>query len=78
MTYVERRSGYTLKTFRTDKGTKKIACDDFLRRKGDKHQMFARYTPQSNGVAKRKNRAIMDNVRSMLHYKNLPSVFGPK
>lgn len=32
MAYVERRSGYTLKTLRTDRGTKYTVCDYFLRK----------------------------------------------
>lgn len=46
MAYVERQSGYTLKTLRTDRGTKYIVCDDFLRKHGVKYQMTSRYTPQ--------------------------------
>eukprot|EP00253_Pinus_taeda_P016095 PITA_16095 len=33
----------------------------------------ARYTPQQNGVAERKNMTIMDMARSMLKAKNLPN-----
>ena len=75
MVYVERRSGYTLKTLRTDRGTEYIVCDDFLKKQGVKHQMTARYTPQQNGVAERKNRTVMDIVRSMLHCKKLPKSY---
>lgn len=75
MAYVERRSGCTLKILRTGRGTKYIVCDDFLRKQGVKHQMTARYTPQQNGGAERKNRTIMNMVRSMLHCKKLPKSF---
>src|ERR1044072_2337374 len=75
MAYVEKRSGYTLKTLRTDRGTEYIVCDDFLRKQGVKHQMTARYTPQQNGVAERKNRTVMNMVRSMLYCKKLPKSF---
>ena len=34
--------------------------------------MTARYIPQQNGVAKRKNRTVMDMVRSMMHSKGIP------
>ena len=37
--------------------------------------MTARYTPQQNGVAERKNRTVMDMVRCMLHLKKLPKGF---
>lgn len=75
LAYVERRSGYTLKTLKTDRGIDYIVCDDFLRRLGIKYQMMTRYTPQKNEVAKVMNKKIMDNVISMLHCKNLPKGF---
>jgi hypothetical protein len=38
----------------------------FLSDEGIRHQYSAAYTPQQNGVAKRKNRTLMDMTRSML------------
>jgi hypothetical protein len=44
---------------------------------GIKHEFFATYTPQQNGVVERKNRTLIDMARTMLGvYKmrrNLPS-----
>jgi len=73
--YVEKRSGYQIQTLRTDRGTEYLVCDDFLEQHGIRHQLTARYTPQQNGVAERKNRTIMDMVRCMLKFKNLPKDF---
>lgn len=73
--YVEKQSGHVIKNFRTDRGTEYTVCDDFLKKDGIEHQMTARYTPQQNGVAERKNRTVMDMVRCMLHFKNLPKSF---
>lgn len=75
MAYVESLRDYTLKTLRTNKGIKYIVCDDFLRKQKVTNQMTQRYTPQQNGVGQRKDITIMDNVRSMLHCKNLPRIF---
>jgi hypothetical protein len=30
------------------------------------------YNPQQNGVAKRKNRTIMEEEKTMIHYQDLP------
>lgn len=41
--------------------------------------MTAAYTPQqNNGVAERKNRTIMNMVRSMLSAKRIPKTFWPE
>ena len=70
--YVEKQSDYFIKILRTDRGTEYLVCDDYLVESGIKHQLTARYTPQQNGVAERKNRTVMDMVRSMMHSKGIP------
>ncbi|XP_059288711.1 uncharacterized protein LOC132042110 [Lycium ferocissimum] len=60
--YVEKQSGYFIKTLRSDRGTEFLVCDNYLKKYGIKHQLIARYNPQQNGVAKRKNRTVMDMV----------------
>ena len=50
--------------------------NDFLQfctEHGIHKQFTTRYTPQQNGVAKRKNRTIMEMARSMLKAKHLPN-----
>ncbi|GJR99591.1 zinc finger, CCHC-type containing protein [Tanacetum coccineum] len=39
------------------------------------HETTAPYTPQQNGVAERKNRALKEMVNSMLSYSGLSEVF---
>jgi transposase InsO family protein len=39
------------------------------------HQYTLPYTPQQNGVAERRNRTLMDMVRSMMAYSDLPLSF---
>jgi hypothetical protein len=46
-------------------------CDDF----GIRHQFSAKYTPQSNGPIERKNRTLIDMVRSMLSEYNVSQSF---
>lgn len=35
-------------------------------------------TPEQNGVAERRNRTLMDMVRSMMSHSKLPDFFGEK
>jgi transposase InsO family protein len=53
---------------RSDNGTefKNTQVEDFLDEEGIKHEFLAPYTPQQNGVAKRKNRTLIEMVRTML------------
>ena len=46
-------------------------CDEF----GIRHQFSAKYTPQSNGLVKRKNTILIDMVRSMLSEYNVSQSF---
>ena len=46
-------------------------CDEF----GIRHQFSAKYTPQSNGLVERKNRALIDMARSMLSEYNVSHSF---
>ncbi|KAG9440556.1 hypothetical protein H6P81_020721 [Aristolochia fimbriata] len=73
--YVEKQSGKEIKTLRTDQGTEYIAGESYFKQCGIQHQMTARYTPQQNGVAERKNRTIMEMVRCMLKGKHVPHSF---
>lgn len=45
---------------------------------GIRRQFTAAYRPQQNGVAERKNRTIMNMVRSMLVKGNIPKTFWPE
>lgn len=71
---VEKENGATIGTLRTDRGGE-FTSQEFDKICGDngiKRQLTASYTPRQNGVAKRKNRSIMDMVRSMLSHKKIP------
>ncbi|XP_026431809.1 uncharacterized protein LOC113329053 [Papaver somniferum] len=57
---------------RTDRGTKYTVVDSFMEEHGILHQLSARYTPQQNGVAERKNKTIMEMAISITRTKGLP------
>ncbi|GAU36409.1 hypothetical protein TSUD_38770 [Trifolium subterraneum] len=46
----------------------------FLVDQGIEHEVTAPYTPQHNGLAERRNRTVLNMVRSMLREKSLPSI----
>jgi hypothetical protein len=48
---------------------------DFCKHHGIKKKMTTRYTPQQNGVAERKNRAIMNMTRSLLTTRKLSKYY---
>ena len=51
--------------------------EDYLLEHGIVSQLTAPGTPQQNGVAERKNRTLLDMVRSMMSYSSLlPSFWG--
>ncbi|MCO5596690.1 hypothetical protein L7F22_050758 [Adiantum nelumboides] len=71
---VENETGCKVQTLRTDRGGEYMsgAFKDFLGKKGIKHQCTMPYTPQQNGVVKRKNGSLMEMARCMLKAKSLP------
>jgi transposase InsO family protein len=66
----------TIKKVRSDNDSefKNTRIDEFSIR----HQLSAKYTPQSNGLVKRKNRTLIDMVRSMLSEYNVSHSFWAK
>jgi transposase InsO family protein len=76
----EKESGNSLKTLRTDRGGEFTSHEfnDFCKENGIKRQLTASYTPQQNGVAERKNRFILEMVRSILSHKGIPKTFWPE
>eukprot|EP00253_Pinus_taeda_P012936 PITA_12936 len=73
-TLIGKQCGHYIKVLRIDRGGEYISKDFlcFCRENGIQKQFTARYTPQQNSVAERKNRTILDMVRSMLKAKHLP------
>lgn len=77
---VEKETEDSICCLRTDRGGEFISLefDRFCSSNGIKRQLTASYTPQQNGVAERKNRTIMNMVRSMLSEKEVPKQFWPE
>ncbi|GJV56929.1 putative ribonuclease H-like domain-containing protein [Tanacetum coccineum] len=66
-----------VKITRSDNGTefKNKVMDDFCREKGIKREYSVARTPQQNGVAKRRNRTLIEAARTMLADSKLPTTF---
>ena len=52
-----------------------LTFQDYLMKCGMISQLSAPGTPQQNGVSKRRNRTLLDMVRSMMSYSDLPNSF---
>lgn len=77
---VEKEVGQPIKTLRTDRGGEYTSQEfaNFCELHGIKRQLTTSYSPQQNGVAERKNRTILNMVRSMLNRSFLPKSFWPE
>lgn len=77
---VEKESGRSIKALRTDRGGEYNSTEfaNFCESNGIKRQMTAAYTPQQNGVCERRNRTVMNMVRSFLTSSSIPKVFWPE
>ncbi|GJT54841.1 zinc finger, CCHC-type containing protein [Tanacetum coccineum] len=73
-TEVELQQNDLIKTLRTDRGGE-YYDPVFFQSIGIIHETTAPYTPQLNGVAERKNRALKEMVNSMLSYSGLSEGF---
>jgi hypothetical protein len=74
---VENQLERSIKILRSDRGGEYLS-DDFqthLREKGIISQLTPPGTPQLNGVAERRNRTLLDMVRSMMSISELPISF---
>jgi len=77
---VEKEVGSDICCLRIDRGGEFTSYEfnNFCKTHGIRRQLTTGYTPQQNGVAKRKNRTIMNMVRCLLTEKQMPKVFWPK
>jgi transposase InsO family protein len=66
-----------VKKIRSDNGSefKNLQVEEFLEVEGIKHEFSAPYTPQQNGIVERKNRMLIDMVRTMLREYKTPKRF---
>ena len=74
---VVKQLGKSLKTLRSDRGGEYLDIEfkDYLLEHGILSQLTAPGTPQQNGVSERRNRTLLEMVRSMMSYSSLPFSF---
>ncbi|GJT41046.1 retrotransposon protein, putative, ty1-copia subclass [Tanacetum coccineum] len=74
---VENQLEKTIKLLRSDRGGEYMSQDflDHLKEHGIISHRTPSYTPQHNGVSERKNRTLLDMVRSMISQTTLPKSF---
>ena len=65
---VEKQLGKSIKRLRSDRGEEYLSHEfqSYLRDNGILSQWTPPYTPQHNGVSERRNRTLLDMVRSMM------------
>jgi len=73
ITFVQNQFQACIKTIRVDNGLKFISMRNFFLKKGIECQRV--YTPQQNGVVKRKHRHILNTRRAFLFQSHLPLKF---
>ncbi|KAJ4756551.1 polyprotein [Rhynchospora pubera] len=75
--FVEKQSDFYIKALRSDRGGEFTSREfnSYCEANGIRRLLTAPYSPQQNGVAERKNRTILDMVRSMIKTKSMPKEF---
>ena len=76
---VEKQSGKSIKSLQSDRGVEYLSTEftQFLKDNGILAQLTPPYTHQMNGVSERRNRTLLDIVRSMMSFSKLPiSLWG--
>ena len=73
----EKQLSVHIKQLRSDRGGEYLSGEfkSYLAQEGIISQLSSPGTPQQNGVSERRNRTLLDMVRSMLSYSSLPESF---
>ncbi|KAK8681085.1 hypothetical protein V6N13_053492 [Hibiscus sabdariffa] len=74
---VQNQHGKSIKALRSDRGGEYLSqeFDELLKECGIVSQLTPLGTPQWNGVSERRNRTLLDMVRSMMSHTDLPTSF---
>jgi transposase InsO family protein len=77
---VEKATRTFIQNLRSDRGGEFTSTEftAFCNDNGIHKQLTAPYSPQQNGVAERKNRTILNMVRSLLLEKQIPKKIWPE
>lgn len=73
--WLERATDVLIKSVHSDNAKEYIRLGDYLKEEGIVQSFSTAYTPQSNGLAERFNRTLLDKVRVMLRSASLPMKF---
>ncbi|KAL8123290.1 hypothetical protein AgCh_011313 [Apium graveolens] len=79
----EKRLNKNIKSLRSDRGGEYLLGEfrEYLSENGIESQLTAPGKPQQNGVAERRNQTLLESVRSMMSYSDLPKLphgYSPK
>nr|GEW93973.1 zinc finger, CCHC-type [Tanacetum cinerariifolium] len=74
---IENKLRTTLKMLRTDRGGEFTSNEftQYCKENGIARQLIAPYSPQQNGIVKRRNKTIMSTTRFMMKAMNMPQNF---
>jgi transposase InsO family protein len=77
---VEKTTGKKIRSLRSDRGDEYLSNQfkSYYENHGIRRFLTAPYTPQQNDVVERKNRTILDMVRSMIKTKEMLKKFWPE
>jgi len=77
---LEKETRTFIQSLKTDRGREFISQEfkNFCNTNGIHRQLIVAYTPQQNGVAKKKNHIIINMVRSMLSAKQISKTLWPE
>ena len=69
---VENQLGRKIERVRSDRGGEYLLLNDFCEKDGIIHEVTPFYSPESNGVAERKNRTLKEMMNAMLVSSSAP------
>jgi len=70
---IENQLNKKIKRVRSDRGGEYISFNEFCEKEGIIHEITHPYSPESNGVAERKNRTLKEMMNSMLVSSHAPN-----
>ena len=72
---IEQETKTMIRVFRTDRGGEFTSGEfrEFCEKAGIERHLTAPYTPQQNGVVERRNRTLLEMVRSILKHMHVPN-----
>ena len=73
--WIERKTDVLVKRFHSDNAKEYEALRPYLKEEGIEQSFSTAYTPQSNGLAERYNRTLLDRIRSMIQAASLDMNF---